>query len=146
MRIAGKWFPADDGMIRPTVGVVVSHPGFEPEEERFLVDSGADQSVFSADLLRRLRLPTGAPPAGFGLHGISGRASFVVVRATLAFSEDSGRSVTVGGEFAAFTDPRATDLSILGRDVLDNFDVVISRRRGEVLLLASNHQYHVTPA
>ncbi len=49
------------------------------------------------------------------------------------------------GDFAAFTDPRATDLSILGRDVLGNFDAILSRRRDEVLLLASNHQYDVSP-
>jgi hypothetical protein len=32
---------------------------------------------------------------------------------------------------------------ILGRDVLDNFDVILSRRRNEVLLLAPNHHYEV---
>ena len=55
-----------------------------------------------------------------------------------------GRSVAhMRGEFAAFTDPSATDLSILGRDVLNHFDVILSRRRNEVLLLAPNHQYRV---
>jgi hypothetical protein len=27
--------------------------------------------------------------------------------------------------------------------VLDNFDLILSRRRNEVLLLAPNHEYHV---
>jgi hypothetical protein len=35
-------------------------------------------------------------------------------------------------------------VSILGRDVLDNFDVIVSRRRDEVLLLAPNHRYEVS--
>jgi hypothetical protein len=35
-------------------------------------------------------------------------------------------------------------LSVLGRDVLDNFDVIFSRRRDEVLLLAPNHSYTVS--
>jgi hypothetical protein len=30
--------------------------------------------------------------------------------------------------------------------VLDNFDVILSRRRDEVLLLAGNHRYQVSPA
>jgi hypothetical protein len=34
-------------------------------------------------------------------------------------------------------------MSILGRDVLDHFDLIESRRRNEVLLLAQNHQYRV---
>ena len=49
----------------------------------------------------------------------------------------------IRGEFAAFTDPTVTDLSILGRDVLNHFDVILSRRRNEVLLFAPNHQYRV---
>jgi len=40
----------------------------------------------------------------------------------------------------------ATDLTILGRDVLDSFDVITSRRRNAVLLLADNHQYKVVDA
>jgi hypothetical protein len=42
-------------------------------------------------------------------------------------------------------EPESTDRSILGRDVLDNFDLILSRRREEVLLLALNHRYQVTP-
>jgi len=56
---------------------------------------------------------------------------------------DEGGEVRMHGEFAAFTDPSATDLSILGRDVRNHFDVILSRRRNEVLLLAPNHQYRV---
>ena len=48
---------------------------------------------------------------------------------------------TLQVEFATFIDSTATDLSILGRDVLNHFDLILSRRRNEVLLLASNHQY-----
>jgi hypothetical protein len=50
----------------------------------------------------------------------------------------------VRGQFAAFTDPHATDVSILGRDVPGHCDVIISRRRDEVLLLAANHRSEVT--
>jgi hypothetical protein len=37
----------------------------------------------------------------------------------------------------------ATDLSVLGRDVLDHFDVLLSRRRNEVVFLAQRHHYRV---
>jgi hypothetical protein len=36
-------------------------------------------------------------------------------------------------------------MSILGRDVLDHFDRIVSRRQNEVLLLATNHKYRVEP-
>jgi hypothetical protein len=42
----------------------------------------------------------------------------------------------VQGQFAAFTDPAASDLSVLGRDVLDHFDLIVSKRRNDVLILA----------
>jgi hypothetical protein len=67
-----------------------------------------------------------------------------LVTTALEFTRDDGSAVRVRGDFAAFTDATATDLSILGRDVLDNFDVITSRRRNAVLLLAGGHQYHVT--
>ena len=41
--------------------------------------------------------------------------------------------------------PGPLDLSVLGRDVLDNFDLIVSRRRDEVLLLAPAHSYRVEP-
>lgn len=83
------------------------------------------------------------PPVGLGLHGIGGHAGFVVVQTIVELTRDDGVPAIVRGQFSAFTDPRASDLSILGRDVLDNFDVIISRRRNEGLLLAPNHHYQV---
>jgi hypothetical protein len=78
------------------------------------------------------------------LQGIGGASPHVLVTTVLELTRDDGGPARVRGEFAAFTDPAATDLSILGRDVLDNFDVITSRRRNQVLLLAGNHQYQVT--
>jgi hypothetical protein len=100
MRIEGEWHLCDDGITRPTVQAKVQAADGSFHVEFFLVDSGADRTVFSASVLVRL--------------GFSGN-----------------------------TDPTATDLSILGRDVLNNFDMILSHRCNEVLLLAPNHQYRV---
>ena len=43
-------------------------------------------------------------------------------------------------------DVDATDLSVLGRDVVDHFDVLLSRRRNEVVLLAQRHRSRVEQA
>jgi hypothetical protein len=56
-----------------------------------------------------------------------------------------GTHARIQGDIWAFTDPAASDMSILGRDVLDHFDVIVSRRNNEVLLLATNHQYQIQP-
>ncbi len=145
MRIVGRWFTCDDGMNRPIVETTILSATGQPVFERFLVDSCADCTVLSADVLQRLQLTGQTPQAGLSLKGISGAGNYVVVNPDVEFLHADGGPARIRGTMAAFTDPTATDLSILGRDVLDHFDVIISRRRNEVLLLADNHQYHVSP-
>jgi hypothetical protein len=107
----------------------------------FLIDTGADRTVFSAGFLGGLHLAAQPAPSGLGLQGVGGSSRHVIVNATVQFSRDDGGSVRMQGSVAAFTDPAATDMSILGRDILDHFDLIVSRRRNEVLLLAGNDQY-----
>ena len=143
MRIVGERLLCDDGVTRPILEATVRGVGGQPYGDRFLVDSGADRTVLGADLLHRLQIPADPSPASFSLLGIGGGATFALVNAVIEVIGDDGRPATVRGEFAAFTDPQATDFSILGRDVLDNFDVILSRRRNDVLLLAPVHRYDV---
>jgi len=142
MLIVGSWFLGPDGVSRPTVTAFITGSDGRRHRERFLVDSGADRTAFSAILLGQLGLPTSA---GVVLARIGGTQPFVSVSGALEFEEADGTLVRVRGSFAAFTDPAATDMSILGRDVLNNFDVIVSRPRNEVLLLAAPHAYRVEP-
>jgi hypothetical protein len=144
MRIEDDWLLCDDGIVRPTVTVHVHDGHGGRESDRFLIDSGADRTVLSADLLHRLQPAGEAVSVDFGLFGIGGAAAFVIVQSVLELVRDDGRAVTIRGAFAAFTDPESTDRSIFGRDVLDNFDLILSRQRDEVPILAPNHQYQVT--
>jgi len=146
MLIAGKWQVGDDGVLRPLVRAAVSGIDGRLVADDFLIDSGADRTVLSAALLARLSLPTRSAPSGSILSGIGGGCAFVLVTSAVEFIREDGGVVRVRGEFAGFTDPTATDLSILGRDVLDNFDLIISWRRSEVLLLAPRHYYRIERA
>jgi hypothetical protein len=144
MRVAGKWMACDDGVVRPVIECLVTGSDTRQVDEHFFVDSCADCSVLSADLVRKLNITGRRPPSTLSLKGISGTGNYVVVNTVVEFLQADGGPVRVRGEMAAFTDPTATDFSILGRDVLDHFDVILSRRRNEVLLLAGNHLYQVT--
>jgi hypothetical protein len=144
MRIVGEWYRSDDGFTRPIIRVQALGADGRLHGERFLVDSGADRTVLSAALLGQLRLLATPPTRGTVLVGIGGVTDSAIVTTVLEFTRDDGGPARVRGQYAAFTDPRATDLSVLGRDVLDNFDVILSRRRNEVVLLAPNHQYTVS--
>jgi hypothetical protein len=143
MRIAGEWRVCDDGVTRPAVQAKVQAGEGTFHADFFLVDSCADRTVLSAAMLAKLGPSATSAPAGFALQGIGGVSGCVPIQSVLEFTRDDGGVAHVRGEFAAFTDPAATDLSILGRDVLNIFDVILSRRRNEVLLLAPNHQYRV---
>jgi hypothetical protein len=142
MLVRGEWQLRDDGVIRPIVRARVGGDS-PPVPENFLLDSGTDRTVLIAVLVTRLRLSARSAPPGFTLSGIGGTSAFVLVTTVVGFLRDDGEPVRVRSEFASFTDPTATDLSILGRDVLDHFDLVLSRRRNEILLLAPTHQYRI---
>jgi hypothetical protein len=144
MRIVGEWHVGDDGTTRPTVVASVQAADGSLLGERFLIDTGADRTVLSADLLARTALS--AASAGTTLAGVGGTQGHVIVRTALEIARDDGGTAIVRGEYAAFTDLAATDLSILGRDVLDLFDLIVSRPRNEILLLAGNHQFRVEAA
>jgi hypothetical protein len=67
----------------------------------------------------------------------------MLVRSTLTLYATDGSPARIQGDFEAFADAATADMSILGRDVLDHFDLVFSRRHNDVLLLATNHAYQV---
>src|SRR5205823_285700 len=129
MQILGEWLLCDDGITRPTVRAIVFGSSGVFVSDDFLIDSGADRTVLSATLFSRLSLPINQAPADFTLAGIGGASGFVLTSTVIEFARSDGGPARVRGEFAAFTDPKATDLSILGRDIMDNFDVILSRRR-----------------
>jgi hypothetical protein len=143
MRIVGDWFLFDDGENRPILRAKLRTGRGTAVTEQFLVDTGADRTVFTAALLQQLALPVQPAPADERLLGIGGAAAYVMVDSIIELTRDDGGPAVVRGQFAAFTDPRATDLSVMGRDVLDNFDVIVSRPKSEILLLAPRHRYQV---
>jgi hypothetical protein len=124
--------------------VMVAGPDGAPVAQLFLVDTGADCTVFSAQLLAKLAKPSDGASASSILQGLGGQSESVVVEASLAIPTIDGRELKIRGNFAAVFQPSVLDVSVLGRDVLGNFDVIVSRRRNEVLLLAGNHGYSVT--
>jgi hypothetical protein len=140
MVIAGVWKLEKDGITRPLVDVLFDLDDGRRESELFLVDSGADCTVFTDHLVAKLGL---SPSAGSGLIGLGGTSSSASVDATINLVTTAGQEVRVKGAFACAPGSEL-DLNLLGRDVLANFDVIMSRRRKEVLLVAGSHRYLIT--
>jgi hypothetical protein len=111
MRIVGKWFACSDGVLRPILeGYAADVVGTE-HQERFLLDCGADVTVFTASFFQRLGLPSRVPQPGAGLAGVGGSQASALVRTTRTLYAEDGSPARIQGDFAVFTDTAAADMS-----------------------------------
>src|SRR5207249_3574891 len=69
MEFAGKWVLCNDDGVRPMIEVHAFAMDGTKRPENFLIDSGADQTVFSAEFLQRLGFPITPLPPGSTLIG-----------------------------------------------------------------------------
>ncbi len=143
MRVEGRWHLFDDGVLRPVIDAAVQTPTGSWQSVTFLLDAGADRTVFDAhflSLLSPLALSAAQTPE---LGGVGGKVGCIFVQARLAFVRDDEKQVFVNGPFGIFTDLASSDLAVLGRDVTNNFDVIYSYPKRQVTLLAPPHNYQV---
>src|SRR5713101_1726657 len=108
MRIDGEWISCEDGTTRPIIrGEVLTGEGAWMKVD-FEVDTAADRTVFSADVMDGLRLEP--IPSAERIRGIGGEAASVIVQTQLRFTTDQGVKVVFTGQFSCATDPEAIEL------------------------------------
>ena len=141
MRIDGEWLLCDDNVLRPIIRgeVQTGHGSWEPTE--FLVDTGADRTVFSASLLAVLHRQATASQHQLG--GVGGLADAVVVETQIRFNHEEAGKVVLRGQYAAVTDLEILDMCVLGRDIMRLFAVIIDQPGDVVCLLGQRHQYTI---
>ena len=88
MQISGEWLLCDDDVRRPVIrGEVLAGDGsWVPAE--FLVDTGADRTVFSAGLFALLSLSPFVK--GGRLSGFGGVAEFITVETHVRLMRETG--------------------------------------------------------
>ncbi len=143
MQVNGEWLLCEDGVSRPVVQGTVGLADGQWIEVTFLLDAGADRTVFSARFLHRLRSLKTAGLDQILLAGVGGTASSITIETAVGFTTSDGRMVTVRGSFAVLSESEDADLSILGRDVTNNFSVIYDYPNLIVALLASPHYYEI---
>jgi hypothetical protein len=138
MRVDGEWLHCVDGGIRPVVrGEVLGGDG-QWHELLLLVDTGADRTVLSAGEFRQGQfVPVETDRR---ISGVGGLVESVAVDTQLRLKRSDGQQVLFRGQFAACTDPDALDMSILGRDILDMFALLIDRRADLIAILGGQHR------
>jgi hypothetical protein len=139
MLLRGLWHLCDDGLIRPVIRGEVQASDGSWVQTPFLVDTAADRTVFSADILAALRLQPLVDSDR--LRGVGGSVASVVVETRIQFLQEEAGSVALRGRYAAFTELEALDMSVLGRDITNLFAVIVDWPRDFVGLLGQRHQY-----
>lgn len=141
MLLSGVWLLCPDGVVRPIIEGEIAAADGSWVKAPFLIDTGADATVFSANSW----LTLGRSPVQVRQHisGVGGDAGSVALDTTIRFTRDGGVKVTFRGQFAAVTEPDALDMSVLGRDITNLFAVLVDRPSDVICLLGQQHGYRI---
>jgi hypothetical protein len=107
----------------------------------FLLDTGADRTVFSSDIVtapRRLPLLTQDR-----LGGIGGEIAAVNIETQIRLTRENNAKVILRRHYAGVTETSALDMSVLGRDVLNLFSVIVDWPQQVIGLLGQRHGYTI---
>jgi hypothetical protein len=141
MRINGEWLLFDDDILRPVIrGEILTEAGAWQQAE-FLVDTGADRTVFSAATASKLGLQSN--DLRERISGLGGPVNSVELKTQIQLTRETGSKVTFRGEYAAVTEVEALDVCVLGRDITGLFAVVVDEPGNVVCLLSQRHQYTI---
>ncbi len=119
MRFDGEWLLCDDGVVRPVLRCEILAADGSWCAAELLIDTGADRTVLSANVLETLRLEGRVPESRIG--GIGGTADSVAVTTQLRFTRVDRSKVLFRGAYLACTNAQSLDMSVLGRDILEMF-------------------------
>ena len=88
MRIRGQWYRGGDGVTVPTLEARLTTSDGRVVGERFLIDSGADRTVFTARLVGELGIAPD-PARVIPLGGVGGSQRSVPVPAAIEFRREN---------------------------------------------------------
>jgi predicted aspartyl protease len=117
MLVAGVWHQCDDGIIRPVIQAEILAHDNPWWKAPFLLDTGADRTVLSADILTALRLPPIKTDNCIG--GVGGVAPAVTIETQIRLSHDENGKVLLRGQYVGvtrYTRTRARHYESIRRD------------------------------
>ena len=144
MRLNRRWEQTSSGVFVPTIKVEARASDGTWRNASFLIDTGAEISVLRYELLYALQLYRETND-GSSLSGLGGGTASMRVATTLRIDRDDGVPVHFHGVFHGLTDPIELDMSILGRDILRHFALIVDRPGLVVTLVAGQHGYRILP-
>ncbi len=141
MRCNGEWLQCDDGIVRPVIRAEILAGDDAWRAVELLVDTGADRTVLSANVLESLHLPSHGLENRLG--GLGGLVDAVTVTTQIRLTCNDGNKVLFRGEYSACMGHEALDMSVLGRDILEMFALIVDRRADVIAIIGGQHHYTI---
>lgn len=136
MRIDGRWMVCSDGFERPIVPTHLLLPDGQTMPVPMLLDTGADFTFLTYTILQSLNdyVHAEQPPAA---SGVGGDMPIALVNVDLMLQTNTGKMLKFRGPIQAFASPTSFEISVMGRDVLDRFEIVYARSRNLIALITA---------
>lgn len=145
MRIEGRWLRFPDGVERPVVDCHLLLPGGQLAALPLVLDTGADFTVLAYSTIQQLAPYVPPTPLSQGAVGVGGTVPMLAFGIDLILTAASGQQARLSGPIPVMSNPASLEFSVLGRNALDFFDLIYSRRRGIIALLTSPDTFSLTP-
>jgi len=145
MRIEGRWLQGGDGVERPVLDGYLTVPGGYQLGLSRLIDTGADSTVLAPDVAQRLAAMTQPTPTSATAVSINGAIPMYELAVDLLLSTTSGQRARIHGPLPVLLTPGSLDLSVIGRDVLDQFTLIYGRLQGVIFLLSPPDTFVLQP-
>jgi len=136
----------NSGAFRPFVSARVLAPDGTWKKYSFLADTGADETFLHYASIDILGLDTQRLTVKRDVGGVGGSGVPYFELDTQIEFRSRVETWVFSGKVNVFLDPHATDIPILGRDILDLFATIFDREREDVILLSRPDTYQLVQA
>jgi hypothetical protein len=145
MRIEGRWLPGPGGVARPVLDGYLAAPGGFQLALSFLIDTGADSTILAPDGAQHLSGVAQPTPTGATAIGIGGALPMHELAVDLLLPTHAGQRARIHGPLPIVLTLGALELSVIGRDVLDQFTLIYDHPQGLLFLLTPPDTYALRP-
>lgn len=145
MRIKGRWVAGADGVERPVFDGHIAASGGVQHAVSFLIDTGADFTVLAPAVAQRLTDVVQPTPTTTLAGGIGGMQPVYEIAVDVLLPTTSGQRARIRGPLPILLTPGVLDLSVIGRNLLDQFTLIYDRPQGLLLLLTAPDTFTLRP-
>ncbi|MBI3798780.1 MAG: aspartyl protease family protein [Deltaproteobacteria bacterium] len=131
------------GAYRPSLTAYVLSTDGRWIKQSFLVDTGADITFLPQRSIAMLGIDTSGVTVKDDVGGVGGQGvPYIEYPTQVRLISPVGAQV-LEGTLNVFLDPHASDVPLLGRDVLDTFTCIFDRTKEQVLLIEPPDRYEL---